>query len=317
MDTRSVGFVYVLTNPAMPGMVKVGQSGLLAEDRARVLNTTGVPLPYTVEHRTLTSYPVAVERRAHELLDGHRVNPKREFFAVTPQRAADAVRQAILDMAGIEAWDTDEPIMLRAEDRIALTLRVGQFFVVLPCQRPSIPSGPIDIWQAQSDGDLLELMATNSPGPVSGFSTGDPDGDVDPVPYLDRAGDAVNGSIIGRERMEPGHRLLWLGGTINSPACSIALFDFDSYCQVICRTWVPKVAENGSPLLLNTLTEDLTPTMITVTHAVLQMARPALSPGPPHSQDDQLHFGEDPASSNYWLQQLNRPQRKKRRRRDT
>lgn len=67
--------------------------------------------------------------------------------SVTPQRAVDAVRQATLDMAGIELWDTDEPIMMRPEDRIALTLRVGQFFVILPCQRPAIPSGPIDILQ--------------------------------------------------------------------------------------------------------------------------------------------------------------------------
>ncbi|MGQ0775516.1 MAG: GIY-YIG nuclease family protein [Pseudonocardiales bacterium] len=139
MATRSVGFVYVLTNPAMPGMVKVGRYKHLAEDRARELNNTAVPLPFDVAYRAATSHPVAVERRAHELLAEHRVNVKREFFAVTPKQAADTVRQASLDVAGIQAWDTEEPVMLRTGDRIALTLRASQVFVVLP-YRQQLPA---------------------------------------------------------------------------------------------------------------------------------------------------------------------------------
>ncbi len=317
METRLVGFVYVLTNPGMPGMVKVGLSKYLAEDRARQLSTTSVPLAFVVAHRALTSHPAAVERRAHELLAEHRVNVRREFFTVTPQQAADAVRQASLDVAGIQAWDTEEPVMLRDEDRIVLTLRAGQVFVVLLQRQPFTQWEPIDVWQAHSDGDLLELMATNMPERVSGFGAGDPEGDVDPVPHLNRAGDAANGSIIGKERLEPGQRLLWLDGTINKPACSIALFELGSYCQVICRTWAPRVTEDGVPLILNMLTEDLTPTMSAVTRATLQMGRPALYFRPPHPQSDLPTFGRDPAPANYWLLQLNKPARKHQTSQDT
>jgi hypothetical protein len=63
----TVGFVYVLSNPAMPGLVKVGRSTHLPEDRAKRLRSTGVPLSFAVEHRAVTSKPEAVERRAHEL----------------------------------------------------------------------------------------------------------------------------------------------------------------------------------------------------------------------------------------------------------
>jgi len=295
----------------MPGMVKVGRYKHLAEDRARELNNTAVPLPFDVAYRAATSHPVAVERRAHELLAEHRVNVKREFFAVTPKQAADTVRQASLDVAGIQAWDTEEPVMLRTGDRIALTLRASQVFVVLPYRQQFTQPEPIDMWQAQSDGDLLELMATNLPEHASGFSTGDPGGDVDPVPHLNRTGDAANGSIIGKERLEPGQRLLWLDGTINQPACLIALFEFDAYCQVIYRTWTPRVTEDGSPLILNALTTNFTATMVAATRGALQMNRPKLTSQPPHSQGEPPTFGGNPAPANYWLPQLDRPKRKK------
>jgi len=65
MPHYSVGFTYVLSNPAMPGMVKVGYSTRLAEDRAKELYTTGVPLPYAVEFGAATSFPEDVEAAVH------------------------------------------------------------------------------------------------------------------------------------------------------------------------------------------------------------------------------------------------------------
>ena len=40
------GIVYVLTNPAMPKMVKIGKTGREVEARLNDLYTTGVPLPF-------------------------------------------------------------------------------------------------------------------------------------------------------------------------------------------------------------------------------------------------------------------------------
>jgi T5orf172 domain len=57
----TVGFVYVLSNEAMPGIVKVGMTTKLAEDRAKQLRGTGVPLPFHVEFRSATSHPHDLE----------------------------------------------------------------------------------------------------------------------------------------------------------------------------------------------------------------------------------------------------------------
>ena len=46
----SEGIVYVLTNPAMPGMVKIGRTGRQVEARLSDLYSTGVPLPFECEY---------------------------------------------------------------------------------------------------------------------------------------------------------------------------------------------------------------------------------------------------------------------------
>ena len=47
MDTVEYGIVYVLTNPVMPGIIKIGMTQRNdIEGRLRELYTTGVPVPY-------------------------------------------------------------------------------------------------------------------------------------------------------------------------------------------------------------------------------------------------------------------------------
>ena len=46
MDKK--GFIYVMTNPSMPGIVKVGMSKRVPTERAldNDLNSTGIPTPF-------------------------------------------------------------------------------------------------------------------------------------------------------------------------------------------------------------------------------------------------------------------------------
>ena len=46
MSTPQKGLVYILANPAMPGLVKIGQTTNEITSRMNELNTTGVPLPF-------------------------------------------------------------------------------------------------------------------------------------------------------------------------------------------------------------------------------------------------------------------------------
>src|SRR6266498_1753342 len=101
MPRHSAGFVYVLANDAMPGLVKIGHSSLLSEDRARQLFRTGVPLPFQVLFRAVTSHPIELERAVHDLLAPRRVASNREFFRVSPSAARDSILKMRIEVDGI------------------------------------------------------------------------------------------------------------------------------------------------------------------------------------------------------------------------
>ena len=84
----ALSIVYVLTNPAMPGLVKIGMtSGDDAATRLAQLYTTGVPFPFTLEFACRVPNPDEVERALHTAFAPSRVNPRREFFQIDPGQA--------------------------------------------------------------------------------------------------------------------------------------------------------------------------------------------------------------------------------------
>jgi hypothetical protein len=89
------GWVYVLTNPSMPGLVKVGMTRGTPEARARDLSrSTGVPRPFAVVASARVGDPEAVEAAVHSALARRRVNTRREFFRVGKSEARRALRRA-------------------------------------------------------------------------------------------------------------------------------------------------------------------------------------------------------------------------------
>ncbi|SNR35363.1 GIY-YIG nuclease family protein [Actinomadura mexicana] len=286
----------------------------LAEDRARKLQHTGVPLPFDVEFRSATSHPRAVESTAHVELAPFRVAPNREFFRCPPSVAIGAVENALLDAAGLPAWATDHQHFVKHGDRIAITMRAGDLFVVLSYPHlMARQADPIDIWQAHSNGDSLELMGSATPGHVAGFSDGDPGGEADPVPYVDRAGTTPNGSINGRERLMPGERLLWLRPVANGESCALAMFEMQNHCQVISRTWNLKLTPHGHPLILNIPSiEELPPCAVRAVRGAMRMAFPRRwAPRSPDPTEGWTPVASDPPPPEYWLRQLEPPTRRR------
>lgn len=98
----SKGYVYILTNPSMPGWVKIGSTRRSdIEKRLKELSKpTSVPLSF-VAHATLATddFPEEIEHCVHDLIDeidpelrATEVNEygkkrKREFFQVDPDTA--------------------------------------------------------------------------------------------------------------------------------------------------------------------------------------------------------------------------------------
>ena len=91
---NQAGFVYVLTNRAMPGIVKVGCTGRDPIIRARELSSTSAPAPFVVAWAARVSDFSAVERAAHRALAEWRISANREFFGCEVATARRAIEDA-------------------------------------------------------------------------------------------------------------------------------------------------------------------------------------------------------------------------------
>jgi len=87
----SKGYIYVLSNPSMPGLVKIGRSKHGGRNRACALYQTGVPTPFAIEFEILADCCEDLEIRIHDFLYNKRENPGREFFRLDTNDAILAV----------------------------------------------------------------------------------------------------------------------------------------------------------------------------------------------------------------------------------
>ncbi|MFE3986964.1 GIY-YIG nuclease family protein [Nocardia tengchongensis] len=300
--------MYVMENPAFPGKVKVGRTDLLAEDRASKLSShEGVPLPFTVAFRAATMRPHAVENLAHNNLDHARVNQRREFFEVSVAEATQAVREAIFELDGIDAWRVGEIHPIGARDRVALALSANEVFVHLRLGSLFTGAWEIqDLWQAHSEGDQLEIYGANSAQDVSGLSDNDSGSTDDPVPYLDRGNKVANGMLIGKESLAPGDRVLWMSDHEDDRSCTPVLFEARDYCQIANRTWSPVLGSNGLPQGLIDLVRDRSKGMELAIRTTMRLPGPR-NWGPPPPPRDRMPPLPSPE---HWLPQL-KPKRRR------
>ena len=84
------GWVYVISNKAMPGLVKIGFSGGDPELRAQQLAHTGSPYRYVVEFEILVEDAYRLEQAAHRRLSAKREG--REWFACSAEEAVAAIK---------------------------------------------------------------------------------------------------------------------------------------------------------------------------------------------------------------------------------
>lgn len=84
------GIVYVLTNPVMHGLVKIGMTTRCnVEARMKELYSTGVPVPFECAYACeVTSKDCEkIEKALHAAFEPNRVNRNREFFEIKPEQA--------------------------------------------------------------------------------------------------------------------------------------------------------------------------------------------------------------------------------------
>ncbi|KAB4459012.1 GIY-YIG nuclease family protein [Bacteroides thetaiotaomicron] len=114
------GYVYIMTNASMPGLLKIGCTTRSPEIRRRELSrSSGIPKDFEIEYEIFSPNMNLLEAKVHHILSPHRVNCKREFFKYNIDKAIDVIRtlsaEIVLDyfykFSGVnETFDSYEAI---------------------------------------------------------------------------------------------------------------------------------------------------------------------------------------------------------------
>lgn len=84
--------LYVLSNPALPGLLKIGYTSKSPSIRAKEIGkSTGVPVPFHIEYVKRCVNGQQLERAVHTYLEEYRVNNRKEFFEIS----LDSARKTI------------------------------------------------------------------------------------------------------------------------------------------------------------------------------------------------------------------------------
>lgn len=119
------GWIYLLTNPSMDGMIKIGKTNRDPSDRVKELSSaTGVPTPFVLIYKEHFADCDVAEKHVHTLLEinNFRLSSNREFF-VAP---IDIGIRAIIDAKH----------SLGGGDPVAVVQEYGEF---LDFEDPSYP----------------------------------------------------------------------------------------------------------------------------------------------------------------------------------
>ncbi len=107
------GFVYILVNPSLEGLVKIGHTSRTVEQRCAELSAaTGVPTPFIAVYEEEVNDAPLVERMIHQQLGemGFRPNSNREFFSAPVKHAVKVINNILSanpDFLNLE--DTEHP----------------------------------------------------------------------------------------------------------------------------------------------------------------------------------------------------------------
>lgn len=111
------GIVYILINDAMLGYIKIGKTTKSVDQRILELSrSSAVPFPFECYYAVRVADVDKVEKSIHDAFGDHRINPKREFFKIAPERIV-----AILKLLSIEDVTPSRDIGVESkEDAIAI-----------------------------------------------------------------------------------------------------------------------------------------------------------------------------------------------------
>lgn len=114
------GIVYILTNPAMPGLVKIGKTTReTVNARLYELYSTGVPVPFECAFAGKVDNVSKVERAFHQAFGPYRLNPKREFFEIESGQAVALLELMTDENLTPEMQSEAEAVDVESKDAVA------------------------------------------------------------------------------------------------------------------------------------------------------------------------------------------------------
>lgn len=109
------GYVYILANQSMPGLLKVGRTNDIDRRIKELSQATGVPTPFVLVHEWMIIDENSNETAAHEALSDYRV--EKEFFRLPMSQAVEIVGRVMVgrivesdgeDFTDDEFWENYE-----------------------------------------------------------------------------------------------------------------------------------------------------------------------------------------------------------------
>jgi hypothetical protein len=186
---NATGIVYVLTNPAMPGLTKIGMTTQEEiNSRMNQLYTTGVPVPFECDYACQVKECEKVEAALHLAFGNVRINPRREFFKIESERVIAILKLlSVQDVTpqvekgiseGLESADRESLEDLKRSRRPAMNFKEMQIPVgaALLCRDRDVQVTVADERHVNYQGQVCSLTAAHKA--IWGL-----DYNVQPAPY--------------------------------------------------------------------------------------------------------------------------------------
>ena len=119
------GYVYILINPSMQGLIKIGRTIRDSRERARKLWTTGIPTPFQVAFEIFSEEHDKLETLMHNELADFRVSDDREFFKYPLDRAIKLLQELNSPPTHKESIFAAEDITERLRRKYARYIKQG------------------------------------------------------------------------------------------------------------------------------------------------------------------------------------------------
>ncbi len=163
------GFVYILTNACMPGLVKIGRTDH-PDPTLRVdgLFNTSLPFAFDIEYAYRCADSREVEKALHLAFAPQRVNPRREFFSLEPDQPI-AILELLNERSPGSACEATEEFQQQQEEGTSEVTQLDKSAAdAYRNRRPNInfselgiPIGAVLNSNIGDDGDITATVIEN------------------------------------------------------------------------------------------------------------------------------------------------------------